>query len=223
MLQSWDQIDIPATAAGEYLCRRALRIQRAVAASPRAPSFVGLSKMIEHALDERAGLATLEFTQHFATVAEADARILKQNRVLRVELAAQGPTPLLPIADGDDDDGAVPAPSARSKKRAAKAAAKKKWAPSGGPAVATPSSRHRALSVPAPGQRLVRPPRHHAPACKGTRLAGGPSPRVFAAWRLGHFSGIVLEDVFPPCCSMMRCKRRTPCNEPGRGGRSRSP
>ena len=81
--------------------------------------------MIEHALDERAGLATLEFTQHFATVAEADARILKQNRLLRAELAAQGPTPLLPIADGDDDD-AVPAPSARSKKRAAKAAAKKK-------------------------------------------------------------------------------------------------
>ncbi len=125
MMQSWDQIDIPATAAGEYLCRRALQIQRAVAANPRAPSFIGLSKMIEHALDERAGLATLEFTQHFATVAEADARILKQNRLLRAELAAQGPTPLLPIADGDDDD-AVPAPSARSKKRAAKAAAKKK-------------------------------------------------------------------------------------------------
>ena len=80
-------------------------------------------KMIEHALDERAGLATLESTQHLVTVAEADARILKQNRLLRPELAAQGPTPLLPVADGDGDDDATPAPSARSKKRAAKGAA----------------------------------------------------------------------------------------------------
>ena len=82
--------------------------------------------MTEHALDERAGLATLEFAQHFATVAEADARILKQNRLLRAELAAQGPTPLLPLADAADDDDAVPARSARAKERAAKAAAAKK-------------------------------------------------------------------------------------------------
>ena len=103
--------------------RQALRIQRAVAAGLRSPSCADLSKMIEHALDECAGLATLEFTPHLATVAEADARILKQNRLLRAELAAQGPAPLLPIADGDDDDDAAPAPTARSKKRAATAAA----------------------------------------------------------------------------------------------------
>ena len=37
--------------------------------------------MIEHALD-----ATREFTAHMATLAEAEARILKQNRLLREEI-----------------------------------------------------------------------------------------------------------------------------------------
>ena len=64
-------------------------IERAVRVNPRAPSFVGLHKMIEHALDESGGVAAREFTAHMATLAEAEARVLKQNRLLREELEAR--------------------------------------------------------------------------------------------------------------------------------------
>ena len=92
MLQSWDQVDLPNLAGGEYLARRAIQIQRAVRNNPKAPSFVGLHRMLEHSLDEAGGLATTEFTQHFATMAEADARVLKQDRLFRTELE-QAPAP----------------------------------------------------------------------------------------------------------------------------------
>ena len=64
-------------------------IERAVKVSPRCPSFHGLHKMIEHSLEEGGGIATKEFTAHMAQMAEADARVLKQNRLYREELAAK--------------------------------------------------------------------------------------------------------------------------------------
>jgi hypothetical protein len=45
--------------------------------------------MVEHALDEGGGVATREFTAHMAQQAESEARILKQNRLLREELEAK--------------------------------------------------------------------------------------------------------------------------------------
>ncbi|CAK0846500.1 unnamed protein product, partial [Prorocentrum cordatum] len=73
----------------ELLARRAAQIERAVRVNPKAPSFQGLAKMTEHALDEGGGLATRECTARMATLAEQEARILKQNRLLREELAAK--------------------------------------------------------------------------------------------------------------------------------------
>ncbi len=73
--------------------------------------------MTTHALDGRGGLATSAFTQHFATVAEADARILKQNRLLRAELQSG----YKPSIEDDDDDGldeTAPAPKARPRRKA---------------------------------------------------------------------------------------------------------
>ncbi len=117
LFQSWDQIDLPNTAGGEYLCRRAVQIQRAVRVNPRAPSFLGLHKMIEHALDESGGVSTKDFTAHFATVAEADARVLKQNRLFRQELGV-GPVP--GSVDDSDDAEAPPGPKkTRAERRAA--------------------------------------------------------------------------------------------------------
>ena len=135
MLQSWNQVDIPNLAGCEYLCRRAVQIQRAVRVNPRAPSFIGLHKMTEHSLDEAGGLATADFTQHFASVAEADARILKQNRLLRSELHHQPsglPGASGPAAQVDDSDDGLPKVSrAQRKAAAAKAKAKAKAAGAG--------------------------------------------------------------------------------------------
>ena len=65
----------------------------------------------------------MEFTAHFASVAEADARILRQNRLLKAELGATGTRPSLTETFEDDED--PPAVSKAAKKKAAAAAAKK--------------------------------------------------------------------------------------------------
>ena len=115
LFQGYDQVDLPATAGGEFLCRRVIQIQRAVRVNPRAPSFIGLHKMTEHSLDETGGVNTREFTQFFAAGAEAEARVLKQNRLFRNELEV-APTPL----DEWDEDG----PRVTAKQRKARAKAK---------------------------------------------------------------------------------------------------
>ena len=85
----FDRLD-PTNCAGlELGARRLVMIERAVRVNPRAPAFEGLSKMTQHALDEGGGLATREFTAHMAQLAENEARILKQNRLFREELAAK--------------------------------------------------------------------------------------------------------------------------------------
>jgi hypothetical protein len=116
LFQQIDQIDLPATAGGEYLCRRGIQLQRAVRVCPRAPDFTGLHKMIEHALDESGGVQTRSFTQHFAQEAEAEARILKQNRLYRVELGSSQQR-----GNVDDSDDGVPQLTAKQKKALAKA------------------------------------------------------------------------------------------------------
>jgi hypothetical protein len=97
----FDQLDITNTASGEFLCRRLLQLQRAVRANPRSPDFTGLHKMIEHHLDEAGGVTAREFTKHIAVEAESEARILKQNRLLREETKASQ----LPTSSGDGGDG----------------------------------------------------------------------------------------------------------------------
>ncbi|CAK0891661.1 unnamed protein product [Prorocentrum cordatum] len=86
----YDCLDASSLASLELLARRVLQIERAVRVNPKAPSFQGLAKMTEHAPDEGGGLATREFTAHMAALAEQEARALKQNRLLREELAGSG-------------------------------------------------------------------------------------------------------------------------------------
>lgn len=104
LLQTYDQVDVPALAGAEYLARRAIQVQRAVKANPKCPSFLGLEKMCDHGLDEGQGLSTQDFTKHFSEVSEADARIMKQQRLLRGELAAQGPGGGQPAAESDEEE-----------------------------------------------------------------------------------------------------------------------
>jgi hypothetical protein len=107
-------------AGAEYLARRAIQVQRAVRANPKCPTFQGLEKMCDHTLDEATGLATQDFTKHFADISEADARIMKQQRLLRSELKAQtgGASPALDT----DDEVEQPAQRRRRPKAKAKAA-----------------------------------------------------------------------------------------------------
>ena len=78
---------------------------------------MGLHKMIEHALDESGGVSTKDFTAHFASVAEADARVLKQNRLFRQELGV-GPVPGI-VDDSDDADAPAGPKKTRAERRAA--------------------------------------------------------------------------------------------------------
>ncbi len=88
----YDRLDATNVAALELAARRIVMIGRAVRVNPKAPSFIGLRKMIEHALDEGGGVATRDFTAHMAMLAVAEARILKQNRLLREELGSKKKT-----------------------------------------------------------------------------------------------------------------------------------
>ena len=122
LFQSIDQIDLPATAGGEMLFRRAIQIQRATKACPSAPNFLGLHMLTAHSMDERGGLAVQNFTQHFSQAAEVEARIMRQNRLLRAEMSGTAPA-----YDDDGSDGDVTAAALRRQRRvAAKAKAKAK-------------------------------------------------------------------------------------------------
>ncbi len=57
--------------------------------------------MIEHALGEGGGVATKEFAAHVAMLAEGEAGVLKQNRLLREEFWRKIKNP----AQGGDSGG----------------------------------------------------------------------------------------------------------------------
>ena len=116
LLQTYDQVDVPALAGAEYLARRAIQVQRAVKSNPKSPSFIGLEKMCDHALDEGQGLATQDFTKHFSEQSEVDARIMKQQRLLRGELQAQGGH--APAAQESEDDTPERVPRRRNRAKA---------------------------------------------------------------------------------------------------------
>ena len=65
--------------------------------------------MTELAVDEGGGLATREVTARAATSAEQEARIFKQNRLLRVELVAMAKDACNPMdKDKNERNGAAP-------------------------------------------------------------------------------------------------------------------
>jgi hypothetical protein len=86
LLVNYDQVDISNLAGAEYACRRLLMIERAVKGNPKSPCFAGLHKMIEQSLDESGGLMTVEFTEHIAKLSEAEAKVMKQRRLLKEEM-----------------------------------------------------------------------------------------------------------------------------------------
>ena len=99
-MEDVDQLDLAKCALAELLSRRLVQLEQAVRACPRPPNFTGLGTTIEMNWSDRRGLHTDEFTRHFAAVAEADARVMKQTRLLREELKQTGTEK----TDKTDDD-----------------------------------------------------------------------------------------------------------------------
>jgi hypothetical protein len=94
-----------------------VQIQRAVKANPAAPNFAGLHQMTAHTLDETGGLAAQAFTQHFATIAEAEAHVLEQNRLLRSEMTTRGAAGAGAAEDTDDEEEPQASGAARRRRR----------------------------------------------------------------------------------------------------------
>ena len=92
LLTCLDRLDVSNCSGAEYAARRLVMLEKAVAVNPKSPSFHGLHRLIEHSLSEGGGVATRDFTAYMSQVAEADARVLKQNRLYREELATKTKT-----------------------------------------------------------------------------------------------------------------------------------
>ena len=86
MSVNYDRFDPTSLAGLELAARRLVMIEWLVRINPKRPCFMELINMIEHALEEGAGIATRELTAHMASLAANDVRILKQGRLLREEL-----------------------------------------------------------------------------------------------------------------------------------------
>lgn len=80
----YDRLDVSNVSAIELVARRLIMVERAVRANPKAPNFTGLHRM--NSMEEGGGVATKEFTAHMAEHAAAEARILRQTRLLREEI-----------------------------------------------------------------------------------------------------------------------------------------
>ena len=83
-----DRIDALNVSGVEFAARRLLMIQRAVRRNPRAPDFEGLECFTTNAIDSAGGVATLEFEKFMADIQKAEAQVLKQQRMARVETEA---------------------------------------------------------------------------------------------------------------------------------------
>ncbi len=94
-----------------------VQIQRVVKANPAAPNFEGLHQMTAHTLDETGGLAVQACNQHFATIAEAEAHVLEQNRLLRSEMTTRGAAGAGAAEDTDDEEEPQASGAARRRRR----------------------------------------------------------------------------------------------------------
>lgn len=74
-MTSVDQLDVSNLSLAELLSRRQLMLERATRANPRTPY-----RMVETKVDDTGGIAALDFPQHIAQQAEAEARVLRQQR-----------------------------------------------------------------------------------------------------------------------------------------------
>ena len=86
---SYDQIDPSNSSALELLYRSIVRIETAVARSPKAPDFSGFDVMLISNTTEAGGAVTTRFSAWVADQQKSQATILKQSRLHREERQAE--------------------------------------------------------------------------------------------------------------------------------------
>ena len=86
---SFDQVDLPATALGEFLLRRLVQVETAVRRAPLSPDYSGLEHMLSTSVDSTGAVVPPEFHKWSVGIIRDDAQVLKQNRLWREEQGHQ--------------------------------------------------------------------------------------------------------------------------------------
>ena len=81
LFMSYDQCDLTNLAGIEALSRRFLIIEKAIRRNPKAPDFSGSEMFTASTFDESGGVVVSGFDKHMAQEQQAQAVILKQNRL----------------------------------------------------------------------------------------------------------------------------------------------
>jgi hypothetical protein len=81
----FDQLNTPALASAECLCRHLTRLHRAVKRNPKAPDFTGLDIMTHSRLDAGGALVNGDFAKWTAEEQKSEAFTLKQMRLITEE------------------------------------------------------------------------------------------------------------------------------------------
>ena len=94
-MQQTDQLNLPAIAGAEILCRYLVQFETAVARNPRSPDFADLDAVTGSSINAAGALVLPDYTKYVADAQRDEAYTLKQRRLWAEE--AQG---LRPHADG---------------------------------------------------------------------------------------------------------------------------
>ena len=85
-----DRLDPYRSAMAEHSSRRILQIQNAIRRSPKSPDFEGLDEYMRHSEDLKGHVTAPKFDAHIMERMKAESQILKQTRLQREEVTAEG-------------------------------------------------------------------------------------------------------------------------------------
>ena len=89
LLQSFDLPDMPQSRVVDFTCRWILMIQAAVRRDPESPNLGGAESYPSQTIDVQGGVVSCEFTRFVADEQRVEARVKKQQRLLREEVEAE--------------------------------------------------------------------------------------------------------------------------------------
>ena len=85
----YDQINVANSAMAEQIVRRLVQHEMATEKDPKHPDYGGLGALLSGSVEDKGRIAVPKFTKYIAERQQQHAQILKQNRVLREEKAAE--------------------------------------------------------------------------------------------------------------------------------------
>ncbi len=85
---SWDQVDCSMLIGCEFMARRIIVLETAIARNPKNPDYEGLDVIMSSRITETGTASTVEFQKWISNVHKDEPQIMKQGRLLREEKAA---------------------------------------------------------------------------------------------------------------------------------------